>query len=132
MGDADRATWTDVATRGFFGDDVPPEMANLGPIVAATEGTVGFLAKFDGLPAAAATLFLSDKAVYLGGAATLEAFRRRGAQSALLAARLAYARSKGCDLAVCECLPESQSQRNQERSGFRVAYTKMVMTKPGR
>ncbi len=126
----DRDTWAEVSTTAFFGDDVPAAMANLGPVISATEGAVGFLARIDGLPAAAATLLVLGDIVYLGGAATLPAFRNRGAQSALLAARLAYARSRGCDLAVCESVPESQSQRNQERAGFHVAFTKMVMTRP--
>jgi len=130
VGESDRELWSDVSLRGFFGKDVPAEAALLGRVIGSTEGTTGFLAKVDGEPAAAATLFMADGAVYLGGAATLEPFRRRGAQSALLAARLAYAKEHFCGLAVCECLPDSQSQRNQERAGFKVAYTKMVLTKP--
>lgn len=130
VGDSDCDVWKDVALRGFFGDDVPPEMAELGDVIAASVGTVAFLARFDGVPAAAATLFLADGSVYLGGAATLAPFRNRGAQSSLLAARMAYAKEHFCSLAVCECLPGSQSQRNQARAGFTVAYTKIVLTRP--
>jgi GNAT superfamily N-acetyltransferase len=60
----------------------------------------------------------------LFGASTLPAFRRRGVQTALLAARLAWAREQGCDIAVSITQPGSISQRNIERHGFRVAYTR--------
>ncbi|MEO8360415.1 MAG: hypothetical protein ABI672_10330, partial [Vicinamibacteria bacterium] len=51
--------------------------------------------------------------------------RRQGAQSALLAARLSFARERGCDLAMMCALPGSASQRNAERQGFRIAYTRI-------
>ncbi|HYL68539.1 MAG TPA: GNAT family N-acetyltransferase [Candidatus Limnocylindria bacterium] len=60
----------------------------------------------------------------LFGASTLPAFRRRGVQTALLAARLAWARDRDCEVAVSIALPGSASQRNIERFGFRVAYTR--------
>jgi GNAT superfamily N-acetyltransferase len=66
----------------------------------------------------------------LFGASTLPAFRRRGVQSALLAARLTWAREKGCDLAVSITRPGSISHRNIERSGFRVAYTRTKLILP--
>jgi hypothetical protein len=45
-------------------------------------------------------------------------------QTALLSARLAWAREQGCDLAVSIAQPGSISHRNIERFGFRVAYTR--------
>jgi len=65
----------------------------------------------------------------LFGASTLPAFRRRGVQSSLLAARLAWAREQGCDLAASIALPGSDSQRNIERAGFQVAYTRTKMVR---
>lgn len=124
--------WAHVSMSGFFGDTVPPEFANLSQIIARTEGTIRFLAYLDGVPAGAASLLSNGETCYLGGAATLEEFRGRGAQAALLNVRLRHAVESGCNLAVCECLPGSQSQRNQERAGFQVLYTKMVMTRPYR
>lgn len=58
------------------------------------------------------------------GAATLAGFRKRGAQSLLIAARLAWALEQGCDLATTTTQPGSSSQRNYERAGFRVVYTR--------
>lgn len=68
----------------------------------------------------------------LFGASTLPAFRRRGVQTELLAARLGWAREQKCDVAVSVTQPGSISQRNIERLGFRVAYTrtKLVRERP--
>ena len=67
----------------------------------------------------------------LAGAATLPAFRRRGVQRALLAARLAAARRAGCDLAVVTTQPGTQSQVNAERQGFRLLYARAILVKDG-
>lgn len=63
----------------------------------------------------------------LFGTATLPEYRRRGVQSALIARRLHEAALAGCEYAVVSTQPGSISQRNMERRGFRVAYTKVVM-----
>jgi hypothetical protein len=61
----------------------------------------------------------------LAGASTIPEGRRQGAQLALLESRLRYAVEKGCDIAMMCALPGSASQRNAERQGFRVAYTRI-------
>jgi GNAT superfamily N-acetyltransferase len=65
----------------------------------------------------------------LFGASTLPAFRRHGVQTALLATRLIWACERGCDVAVSIALPGSASQRNIERFGFRVAYTRTKLVR---
>ncbi len=70
-----------------------------------------------------------DRVGGLFGASTLPAFRRRGVQTSLLAARLEWARERGCDLAVSITQPASVSQRNIERFGFRVAYTRTKLVR---
>jgi GNAT superfamily N-acetyltransferase len=59
------------------------------------------------------------------GAATIPRMRRRGLQAALLQERLRYAFEHGCDLAMMVAEAGSESQRNAERKGFRIAYTRM-------
>jgi GNAT superfamily N-acetyltransferase len=66
----------------------------------------------------------------LAGASTVPAWRGRGAQGALLRARLAHAASIGCDLAMMGAAPGSASQRNGERAGFRIAYTRIKWGRP--
>jgi hypothetical protein len=83
-----------------------------------------FLADIDGRPVAAGALNVADGVALLAGASTVPDARHRGAQLALLPARLAYASRHGCDLAMMGALPGGGSQRNAERNGFRIAYTR--------
>jgi hypothetical protein len=100
-------------------------MLGLAEISARRAGALSFLAELDGEPIATGGLFLSDGVAVLAGASTVPEGRRRGAQLALLDARLAYAAGRGCDLAMMGALPGSASQRNAERQGFRIAYTRV-------
>lgn len=128
--DEDRRAWAELAMKGFFTDTVPPGFENLNDILIKSKKTVGFVATYEGVPAGAASLMVGGEAAYLGGASTLPDYRGNGIQTALLQARLAYARSLGIGLGLCECLVGSQSQRNQERAGFKVVCTKIVLTRP--
>ena len=84
-----------------------------------------FLAELDGQPIAAAALFLSEGVALLAGACTIPEARRQGAQLALLEARLRHAAGQGCQVAMMGAQPGSASQRNAERNGFRIAYTRI-------
>ncbi len=61
----------------------------------------------------------------LAGASTIPEMRRRGLQAALLEARKRYAFEHGYQLAMMVTESGSQSQRNAERKGFRIAYTRI-------
>jgi GNAT superfamily N-acetyltransferase len=100
-------------------------MLETGRLYADTEGLLLFLAELDGVPIATGALSLCEGVAHLAGASTIPEGRRRGAQLALLEARLQYAASHGCDLALMGALPGSSSQRNAERHGFRIAYTRV-------
>jgi GNAT superfamily N-acetyltransferase len=82
-----------------------------------------FLARWDGRPVGAANVVLHGRTASFGGTTTLPAHRRRGVQTALLAARLSFARGADCSLAVVTADPGGSSARNVERAGFRLAYT---------
>jgi GNAT superfamily N-acetyltransferase len=84
-----------------------------------------FLAEIDGRAVAAASVSLNEGVALLAGAATIPEFRGRGAQRALLHGRLEYAGAHGCDLATMGAEPGGASQRNAEREGFCVAYTRL-------
>jgi hypothetical protein len=117
--------WATVGSRGW-GDT--PELAqfmlDFGRIYARAERMVCFIAEWDGEPAAAAALSIQDGVALLAGASTIPEFRCRGLQAALLHARLAHGARVGCELAMMAALPGSGSQRNAERRGFRIAYTR--------
>ena len=83
-----------------------------------------FVAESGGTPIATAALFMHEGVALLAGASTIPSGRRQGAQNALLDARLRHAAANGCDLAMMVAAPGSASQRNAERRGFRIAYTR--------
>jgi GNAT superfamily N-acetyltransferase len=84
-----------------------------------------FLAELDGRPIATGVLAIHDGVAHLAGASTIPSGRQQGAQLALLDARLRHAAEQGCDLALMGAAPGSGSQRNAERHGFRIAYTRI-------
>ena len=99
------------------------------PIAANVVGRPGwscFVAYEGNEPAGAGALFVHEGIGWLGYAATREQFRGRGAQSAILAARIEAARKQGCKTVSTETgeLAEgrpSASYRNIVRAGFREA-----------
>jgi GNAT superfamily N-acetyltransferase len=94
-------------------------------VYAASEGVDIFLAELDGRAIATGVLSIHAGVAHLAGASTIPAGRRRGAQNALLDHRLRSAAERGCDIALMGALPGSSSQRNAERNGFRIAYTRV-------
>jgi GNAT superfamily N-acetyltransferase len=119
-------TWADVNARAWTHDH--PElldfMREFGRIAAARPDCPSFLAEFDGQPAAAASLSIHDGVALFAGAATMPELRCRGLQAALLHERMRHAFDQGCDLAMMVAEAGSNSQRNAERKGFRLAYTR--------
>ena len=85
---------------------------------------VCFLVELDGHQIATGGLAIHDGVALFAGASTVPEFRRRGAQQVLFESRCKYALDAGCDLAMVCAEPGSSSQRNAERHGFRVAYTR--------
>jgi hypothetical protein len=85
-----------------------------------------YLAYVDDSPAGAAVLTVDDGVGFLANASTLPAFRRRGVQSALIARRLSDAAADGCELSSSGTELGSVSQRNLERAGLQITYTKAV------
>jgi hypothetical protein len=94
-------------------------------IQAQKSGSHSFIAELDGKPIATGALILNDGVALLAGASTIPEGRKQGAQLALLESRLRYAAEHGCDLAMMGAVPGSASQRNAERQGFRIAYTRI-------
>jgi ribosomal protein S18 acetylase RimI-like enzyme len=92
----------------------------------AIDGWRLYLARVDGEPAGAAVLTVGDGIGYLANASTLPEYRRRGVQTALIARRLADASAAGVELVCSGTAFGSPSQRNLERAGLHVAYTKAV------
>jgi len=120
--------WARTVVAGFFDKSEPTvEEVDLGSMLFGMEGAAAFIAALDGGPAGGAGMSIRSDLAFFFGDATLPAHRGRGLQRALIEARLAHAVSTGCDLAVATTLPGTISQRNYERCGFQVLYTKMNM-----
>ena len=100
-------------------------MLGLATVTAARENAPAFLVELDGAPIAAGSLSIHEGVALLAGASTVPEWRKRGAQNALLEARLDYAVQAGCDLAMMGAEPGSGSQRNAQRQGFAIAYTRI-------
>jgi GNAT superfamily N-acetyltransferase len=99
------------------------------PLAANVVGRPGwscYVAYDGGQPAGAGALFVHDGVGWLGYAATRPRYRGRGAQSAILAARIEDARQQGCSTVITETGAMEQgrpsnSYRNIVRAGFREA-----------
>jgi hypothetical protein len=94
-------------------------------------GSITFVAEAEGgIVATGAGLVIPEhKIVALHGAGTLKTHRGRGLQTAMLGRRLAFAAQAGCEYAVIVTQGGTTSQRNAERAGFSVAYSKATLIK---
>lgn len=123
--EADAEPWAALVTSQFGMDN-----AHLTAMLAQSVHNPAarpFAAWDGGRMVAGANLYLHGTVASLNSGATLETHRRRGAQSALIAARLRAARAAGATWVVGEAaLPEpggsNPSLDNQLRAGLRVAY----------
>jgi GNAT superfamily N-acetyltransferase len=122
----DAQLWSETSTRAWAHEypEMLPFLQQTSAIMSARENSPCFLAEIDGKPAAAGTLCLHDGVALFGGSATVPKLRRRGGQSALLEARMRYALDHGYSLAMMVAEVGSNSQRNAERKGFHIAYTR--------
>lgn len=109
-----------------------------GPELGAMAGAPGWtclVGWVDGAPAASGAVYADGTSAWLGIAFTREQFRRRGLQSALLAARIEAARAAGATLLASETGEQvrgepSTSYRNLLRAGFREAFLRANWTAP--
>jgi len=139
INESDFDLWMDAVVTGFATPDrdgVPSHesfpreaLERVMSDMARAAGFVRYLAFRRGEPAGGGSMRVSDGVLQLCGAATLPHHRCRGVQVALLARRLADAAQAGCDLAVVTTQPGSTSQRNMQRNGFHLLYTRVVLVR---
>jgi ribosomal protein S18 acetylase RimI-like enzyme len=126
----ERELWAELEARGFRNDVVSEAEMTLARAISLRADALPFVGYLDGEPAGTGMLVLADGLALFNGDSTLPAHRGRGVQTSLLAERLRYASASGADLAVIEAAPGGVSARNQERAGFRVAYTRLTLERP--
>ena len=139
VGPADAVLWARTVAQGFVeqqsaythvvGEEADPKFLEIFVTALHTPGTTCFLAFVHGEVAGGGGLSMYQGVAMLNGASTLPTFRKRGVHSALHHARLAFAAAAGCDLARVVTQPGSTSQRNAERKGFQVVYTRATMVR---
>jgi GNAT superfamily N-acetyltransferase len=125
---------TDLTVREVGVDEIAASRQQLGatlwPGYLRSAGKQDFFhyMAFDGArPVAIAALCIFEEIGYLMAAATAESDRKRGAQQALIARRIARAEQSGCSVQVSETLYMLEhSLRNLQRAGFEEAYEKEV------
>lgn len=127
--------WLQVVATGFAAADdsgaaAPPPPDLLENIKKVMNGFVHpdferLLVWVDGEPAGAANVYVLDGVLGIAGTSTLPRFRRRGVQQATVSHALKTGIGRA-DLAMATTAPGSISQRNFERAGFQVVYTRAI------
>lgn len=127
VGPDDAAEFAEVFICGFGMPD-DPHLARWIAATASMPGFRGYAGRDGARIVAVANSFTADGRTALCGAATLPEARRRGAQSALMAARLRDAAAAGSAWITCETHVETEqsgpnpSLHNMRRMGFTELY----------
>lgn len=128
IGPDEADVWIRTVTRGFAGhDEVTGKEMSIAAMTFRIPANRCFLARLEGEPVGGGVLSVNDGCAALFSGSTLAAARRRGVQTALIGARLDAAIAAGCELASVKTSPGNDSQRNVERAGFRLAYTRAAL-----
>ena len=135
----DEGLWRQVIAEGFAAPDRKVADGSLPANVVAVLGDmmrqflhpdlVRYLARVDGEPAAGASSAVFRGVLFVFGTATRPRFRRRGLQRAIVARAINDARGTA-DVLMATTEPGSVSQRNFERLGFQVMYSRAILIKP--
>jgi hypothetical protein len=113
---------------GFFGREyLNPDEIRLGTTLFHMPCTTAYLGWIGGEPAGGGGISVRNRVASLFGDATLPQFRGKGVHAATIRARVVQAAADACDVITAGTVPGSASQRNYQRLGFQVAYTKTTM-----
>jgi hypothetical protein len=122
--------WARTVGRGFLEKDaLTAEEMDVGRNIFHMPGSLCYLAFAGNHAVAAGAMAMHGGLATLFADSTTAGFRGIGLQSALIRERLRTALGAACDLAAASTLPGSVSQRNYERNGFQVAYTKAILVR---
>jgi GNAT superfamily N-acetyltransferase len=119
-------TFARILTRAFeWSDDLVPLVAGL----VGHPGWFHYLAYEGDTPIGTAGFYAEGEVAWFDFASTVAEFRGRGAQTALIARRIAVAREAGCKHLIVETAQqtpqkEAPSYRNIRRTGFDVVYVR--------
>lgn len=119
-----------VVARGFSeGADPDPAFVEIFRPLFIAKNSLAFAAIVDGkIVGGAGGMVIHEVGIAtMFGSSTLPEYRGRGIQTAFLRARMQLAAEAGCEFAVTITRSGTTSERNAERQGFTLAYSKVVM-----
>jgi GNAT superfamily N-acetyltransferase len=124
--------WAKAIAAGFADLDNVSEEDNLDLERAffKMQNSIPVAALVNGVVAAGGILALNNDIASLFSTSTRLSYRKQGLQTALMDWRLRLAKERGARIATIETAPGSDSQRNAERAGFRLAYAAAELIKP--
>jgi GNAT superfamily N-acetyltransferase len=122
--------WSLTVGQGFFEQaELTEEEMDVGRAIFSMPGSFCYFATATEEQAGCGAMSIHSGLATLFADSVVARYRRRGLHQALISARLAEAQSLGCDLATASTAPGSTSQRNFERKGFQVVYTKVMLVR---
>ena len=121
--------WSYAVGRGFFDQpELTTDEMDVGRAIFGMTGAICYLAVAEaGASAGGAAMAVYHGLATLFADSTIARFRCQGLHRELIAARLNEAIARGCDMATASTLPGGVSQRNYERAGFEVVYTRVTL-----
>lgn len=126
MQEGEEKIWASTSSKGWTQDatGLSEYIYEFAQIAIQSRGVLPFFANLNGKPVSTGMLYIDHNIALLAGDSTIAEGRNRGAQNALIDARLTHAADHGCTIAMMAASPGSQSQKNAEKKGFRLAYTR--------
>lgn len=120
----DATAYAKLATRGFGGKGIVSLVFERGWIRQLTRGrrANAFVGEIAGRPAATGVLYVVRPAAGLYSGSVLPAFRGRGIQSAMIAARVRHGMARGLRLFFSMTQHNPPSERNLRDAGFRTRF----------
>jgi GNAT superfamily N-acetyltransferase len=131
--DAAVREYVEISESGFLaeGELLPKEFLEIGIKAVRRPSQDAFLARLNGEAVGAGGCESSGGATALFGTSVKPAWRGKGIQQALIAARLERGRERGSQLAVIISGPGIPTERNAARLGFEMAYSRVTLVKHG-
>jgi len=122
-----------VSLSGFLppGVEPPVEFLDASKRMADGQHSLGVRAMLDGRCVGAGAMSFHDDLAVFGGVTVVPEMRRKGIQLAMMAWRLRHAAARGAVVATIGSLPGAATESNAFRMGFAVAYSKIVLVRPG-
>jgi len=131
--DAAVREYVELAESGFLqdGEPLPPEFLEIGIKAVRRPVQDAFVARLGREAIGAGGCESSRGSTALFGTSVKPAWRGRGVQQALIAARLERGRERGSQLAYIISGPGIPTERNAARLGFEMAYSRVTLVKHG-